>query len=118
MSLSAALAAGLALSAGPADLSDLKPADQADLRCLTLVVATIGASTDLAASASLVSGATFYFGRLQGRTPGTDWLTRLADYARTEPVAELEANRARCVEEMQALGRDFTAMGARMQSGS
>ncbi len=118
MSLIAALAAGLALSAAPADLSDLKPADQADLRCLTLVVAAIGASEDPATSAPLVSGATYYFGRLQGRTPGTDWLARLADYARTEPAAELEASRARCVEEMQALGRDFVSMGARMEGGS
>lgn len=115
MSLFAALAAGLALSASPVDLSDLKPADRADLQCMTLIIVTIGASGDSESAAGLASGATFYYGRLQGRTPGTDWLARLAAYARTEPGAELEANRQRCVQEMQTLGQAFITMGATMQ---
>lgn len=117
MSLIAALAAGLALSAAPADLSDLSPADRADLQCMTLIVVTIGATEDATSSAQLASGATYYYGRLQGRAPATDWLARLADYARTEPGEELEANRQRCVREMQTLGEAFIAMGASMQGG-
>lgn len=117
MSLIAALAAGLALTAAQADLSDLKTADRADLQCMTLIVVTMGASEDPESSAQLASGATYFYGRLQGRTPGTDWLARLADYARTEPGAELETNRQRCVQEMQALSTAFTAMGETMQGG-
>ena len=115
MSLIVALTAALALSAPPADLSDLKPADRADLQCMTLVVAAMGASEDLEAAAGLASGATFYYGRLQGRTPGTDWLARLAAYARTEPGESLEANRQRCAQEMQTLSEAFTSMGTSMQ---
>lgn len=115
MSLFAALAAALALSAPPADLSDLKPADRADLQCMTLIVVFIGATEDSNASAQLASGATYYYGRLQGRTPGTDWLSRLADYIRTEPREELEANRQRCVQEVTTLGDAFLAIGRSLQ---
>lgn len=118
MSLFAALTASLALSASPADLSDLKPADRADLQCMTVIIVLIGASEDAEVRAGLSSGATFYYGRLQGRTPGTDWLRRLADYARTEPGAELEANRIRCSEEMAVMGAAFTSIGTLMQDGS
>lgn len=115
MSLIAALAAGLALSVSPADLLDLKPEDRADLQCLTVTVVTIGGSEDPEIKTALASGATYYYGRLQGRTPGTDWLKRLEQYIRTEPLAELEANRLRCGQEMQTVGQAFIAMGADMQ---
>lgn len=118
MSLLAAITAGLALSATPADLSDLKPADRADLQCMTVLVVMIGASEDPNTRAGLSSGATFYYGRLQGRTPGTDWLRRLANYARTEPGVELEANRIRCADEMAAMSAAFISIGAMMQEGS
>lgn len=118
MSLLAAITAGLALSASPADLSDLKPADRADLQCMTVIIVMIGASEDAEIRAGLSSGATFYYGRLQGRTPGTDWLRRMVDYAKTEPEAELEANRIRCSEEMAAMGTAFTSIGSMMQDDS
>ena len=62
----------------------------------------------------MTSGATYFYGRLQGREPGTDWLARLAAYARTEPLDDIEANRQRCISEVQAMGAAFAAMGESM----
>ncbi len=115
MSLIAALAAGLALTAAQADLSDLSPENRADLQCLTLTVVAVGASEDPETAAQIASGATYFYGKLEGRAPGTDWLARLAAYARSEPGEEIEANRMRCSQEMQTLGEAFTAMGSSMQ---
>lgn len=118
MSLLAALVAGLALSQTPAPqghpLADLSPQNRGDLQCLTLAVVAIGASDDNEFKAALTSGATYFYGRLQGRQPGTDWLARLAAYARTEPLDDIEANRERCIGEVQAMGAAFTAMGESM----
>jgi hypothetical protein len=111
------LAAVLALSAPPTDLSDLKPEDRADLQCLTVTVFAISVIEDPAARASVIAGATFYYGRLQGRSPGTDWLERFAAYARTEPLDEVEANRARCAEEIRVMGQTFIATGASLSGG-
>lgn len=113
MSLIAAFAAGLALSASPSPqtdaLSDLKPADRADLQCMTLLTAMVGAEQNETTRLTLTSGITYYLGRLQGRTPDVKWVDRLMAYARTEPTAALEANRTRCAGEMQEMGRIMTA---------
>lgn len=110
------LAAALALSAPPTDLSDLKPEDRADLQCLAVTVVAISMIEDPASRASVMTGSAFFYGRLQGRSPGTDWLKRFAAYMRTEPLDELEANRTRCAEEMQVVGQAFIAAGATMSS--
>ncbi len=115
MSLLAALAAGLALSVPQADLSDLKAADRADLQCLTVTLTAISGSEDEEQKSGLASGAMYYYGRLQGRTPGTDWMRRLADYAQSEPIAELQANAERCGQEMSTVGASFDSLGSLMQ---
>lgn len=114
MSLIAALAAAVALTAPADDLSDLKPQDKADLQCMAVAVVAIGMSTDQASKAGLATGATYFFGRLQGRTPGTDWLARFTTYIRSEPVDELEANRMRCANEIGAMAQAFTSAGEAM----
>ena len=115
MSLIAALAAGLALSASPTPqtdiLSDLKPADRADLQCMALLSVMVGAQQDQVGKLTFTAGVTYYLGRLQGRTPEIKWVDRLVAYARTEPTADLEANRQRCAAEMQEMGRIMTAAG-------
>jgi len=114
MSLIAALAAAVALTAPADDLSDLKPQDKADLQCMAVAVVAIGMSTDQDQKAGLATGATYFFGRLQGRTPGTDWLARFTTYIRSEPVDELEANRMRCANEIGAMAQAFTSAGEAM----
>lgn len=116
MSLIAALVAAVALSAPAADLSDLKPQDKADLQCMAVAVVAIGMSTDQASRAGLATGATFFYGRLQGRTPGTDWLARFTTYIRSEPVDDLEANRVRCANEIGEMANAFSTAGAAMGS--
>jgi hypothetical protein len=111
MSLLAALAAVAALSAPADDLSDLKPADKADVQCMAVIVVAIGMTEDPAQKAVMATGATFFFGRLQGRTPATDWLARFSAYIRTEPLADLDANRQRCAAEMQSMATAFSRAG-------
>lgn len=111
MSLLAALAAVAALSAPADDLSDLKPQDKADMQCMAVIVVALGMTEDQNQRAGMATGATFFFGRLQGRTPGTDWLARFSTYIRTEPVADLDANRQRCAAEMQAMATSFSRAG-------
>jgi hypothetical protein len=112
MSLTAAFAA-LALSTAPvpqADtLADLRPEDRADVQCMAIITMLVGAATDELSRTKLTAGVFFYYGRLQGRTPQTDWVQRLLTYIQTEPMAELEANRTRCGREMQEMGRAMTA---------
>jgi len=115
MSLIAALAAGLVLSGAPAQAfnpADLKPEDRADLQCLAFASVSIGANPNEAARYALAAGASFYYGRLQGRTPGMDWMQTLRAYLLTEPRQELIANQGRCVQEMQAVGHAFSGLGA------
>jgi hypothetical protein len=56
MSLIAALAAALALSAPADDLSDLKPIDKADLQCMAVIVVAIGMTEDVAQKSGLATG--------------------------------------------------------------
>jgi hypothetical protein len=120
MSLTAAFAA-LALSTAPvpqADtLADLRPEDRADVQCMAMILFLIGSKDDDAARAPLTAGATYYYGRLQGRSPGTDWVNRVMAYVRTEPLEDLEANRSRCATEMRTMGAIFVAAGAAAQGG-
>lgn len=115
MSLLAALAAVAALTVPTDDLSDLKPADKADLQCMSVLVVAIGITEDANEKAGLSTGATYFYGRLQGRTPGTDWMARFSRYIRTEPLADLEANRQRCAGEMAAMATSFTTAGEGLQ---
>lgn len=115
MSLFAALAAVAALTAPADDLSDLKPADKADLQCMAVAVVAIGMTEDDTHKAGLATGATFFYGRLQGRTPGADWLARFTTYIRSEPVDDLEAQRMRCAGEIGAMATAFTSAGEALQ---
>ena len=119
MSLIAALAATMALSVAPADdLSDLRAEDKADLQCMAVSVVALGLVQDEAMKPALATASTFFYGRLQGRTPGTDWLQRFAAYIRGEPGEDLEAQQARCLQEIQTTLQAFGTVGAMMAEGS
>lgn len=118
MSVAAALALGLTLTAASDDLTVIKPADRADLQCMALAAVTLGTSRDPTMQVGLTSAVTYFYGRLQGRTPGTDWLQNFSDYLQGEPTAELEANRERCASMMQTLSQDFIRVGAKMAAGA
>lgn len=113
MSLIAALLSSLVLSAPSDGLADLKPEDRADLQCMA-VAALAGARAGDTGQGATSATMMYYYGRLQGRTPGVPWLQRFADYLRAEPTADMEANRVRCGQEVQALGRDFMALGRQL----
>lgn len=112
MSLIATLAAVAALTVPADDLSDLKPVDKADLQCMGVMVFMIGASEDDETKSLLSAGATYYYGRLEGRTPDQNWVARVRTYLLSEPYDDLEANRGRCAEEMRTMGQLFTAIAS------
>ena len=108
MSLLAALAAVAALSAPADDLSDLKPQDKADLQCMAVAIVSIGISQDEALQFTLAKGATFFYGRLQGRSPDIDWMARYAAYMRASSGPELDVHRERCAGEIQTMLASFS----------
>ena len=109
--------AALAIAASPAGPAELKPEDRADLQCMAVAIYTISVIDDPSARSAMVAGATYYYGRLQGRRPEVDWLQQFQDYARTNPLAEMEANRIRCAEEIRDVGQAFTAAGTALADG-
>lgn len=98
----AALALGLAFSAGPVAAQQVGDADRADLQCLGVFIYMGGQGEDAAAKAWFTGHAQHYLGRLEGRSPGVAWLDRLTDYFAGPFPQEFEAQRARCGPEAEA----------------
>ena len=107
----AALAAGLTLAAGTAQ-AQTKPADQADLECLTLI-GLVSETTEEGSQnqADLDSVFMFYYGKLVGRTPNVNWLDRLVEQTDDADEAWIAEVVPRCTEEMEVMGRDLIAWG-------
>ena len=61
-----------------------------------------GQGDDPAAKAWFAGHAQHYLGRLQGRSPGIDWLDRLTAYFSGPFPQEFEAQRSRCAAEAEA----------------
>lgn len=102
-----ALGLGLALmSAGPvaaqSPTQSAADADTADLQCLGVFIYMGGQGEEAAAKAWFTGHAQHYLGRLQGRSPDTDWLDRLTAYFAGPFPQEFEAQRARCGPEAEA----------------
>ena len=94
-------AAGLAFAtASPVAAEDSR--DSADLKCFGVFIYMGGQSQDAAAKAWFTGHAQHYLGRLQARSPDTDWLARLTDYFAGSFPQEFEAQRARCGPEAEA----------------
>ena len=112
----AAIAAGLTLAAGTAQ-AQTKPADQADLECLTLI-GLVSETTEEGSQdqADLDSVFMFYYGKLVGRTPDVNWLDRLVDLTNRADDAWIAGVAPRCLAEMDVMGRDMIAWGEAMDA--
>lgn len=110
----AALVGAMALASG-AQAQATKPQDMADLKCLALTAYLGGQMSEGdERRAGLAAGVMYYLGRLEGRTPGVEWLGRLAEYLETAEVADLQGEAQRCGEELKERGAALTTWGSRM----
>lgn len=93
--------------------SDPAAANEADLRCVAVVLSIIGEHDPQGdQKAGLVGGAMFFIGRIDGRDPNYDLragLLRLA--ARPDADAVITADRVRCANLMIASGEKLVDAG-------
>lgn len=115
-----AATAALALFAAPAAAQDpvlpANPQDAADMQCLAMIAVMMG-QVDEQTAAQLSPGLFYYLGRLEGRTPATDWITASGAYAAGADVGRLFAVQERCAAEMAAKGREMIEKGEAMRRG-
>ena len=100
--------ASTAMSA-PARAQQFSPADTADMQCFVLMSYLTGQTADdTTEQAGMVSGMMYFLGRLEGRTPGADWLTMVSNFILTVEDAEILRQGERCggilQDRAQALG--------------
>ena len=105
-----AVALGAALTFAGAAQAQTKPADQADLECMTLIgLVTEEAEEGSQEQADLDSVFMFYYGKLVGRTPNVNWLDRLVELTDRADEAWIAEVAPRCMAEMEVMGRDMIA---------
>lgn len=111
--LAALAATALTVSAAPALAQSTDALNDQDLACVAIFAAIGGVVTPGSQEANAAGmGMTYYLGRLQGRTPGVDWLQEM--YNRRETLFEpayLESHFTRCGEEFSAQGRRMIEVG-------
>jgi len=112
--LALALAAGLMTVPAVAAAQDPVPAaDLKDMKCAALFAIMGGSDPQYEASGAL--GMAYYIGRLQGRNPGGDQVTRLFEWVSTQSEDELAAlidtEAPRCGQELQDLGTAMVEAG-------
>ncbi|MDE8651773.1 hypothetical protein [Novosphingobium album (ex Liu et al. 2023)] len=102
-----------------ASLAVLSPADEADLRCIA-IFALSGAQKNAEKSedtAGFVGAMMYFLGRIEGRTSGFDLegqMTRLLTGDAYSPAA-IEADAARCGQEMMQRGAELEKVGNALQ---
>lgn len=95
-----------ALTAGVAHAQTIKPADEADLQCMAvMLIMAENAERDSAERQGAFSGTWYFLGRLEGRTPEVDWLARLRDLLPTTVNQNLDPWAERCMAEFVARGQ-------------
>jgi hypothetical protein len=113
--LAACAVASLSFASAAQAQSQIKPADQADLECLAVtLVAGSQFPEGSAEHAGIAGGLMYFLGKLEGRTPGVDWLERLTGYLLTLDEAFMARAAPRCGAEMEAKGRALSEWGQRM----
>jgi hypothetical protein len=97
------------LAATPA-LAD-EAADTADMTCLSayLYHAAQGAPEEAVRS---TVGAMFYLGRLEGRSPGVNWVSRIPEYADILTQDDLNAAAPACAAVLRERGAQMVALSA------
>lgn len=113
----AAVSALIAASSPAQAQPQVQPADLADLQCLGLAAVIAGQSEEGSAEQTgVVAGMMYFLGKLEGRTPGTDWLAELARHVEIWSPEDLQAVAPRCAQEMQVKGQALVDWGTAMQA--
>lgn len=110
---SAALAASLIAGSAAAQSRDISSANMRDIECLA-VMAVVGGTTEEGSTEQMgaVGGMMYYLGRLEGRTPGTDWLAYFTTYLQSPDIEKnLEPHYQRCGQEMIDKGASLIQFG-------
>ena len=97
------------------------PADLADLQCMALVAVMAGMGLEEGGDgeeaatrmAGLAGGMMYYLGRLEGRSPGTDWLAELGIYLDKVEPGELDVFGQRCGAELTRTGQALVDFGGK-----
>lgn len=108
-------AAALALMTGSATAQspEISPANMRDVECLA-IMAVLGGSIEEGSTEQMgaVGGMMYYLGRLEGRTPGTDWLAYFTTYLQSPNIEKnLEPHYERCGQEMIDKGASLVQFG-------
>ncbi len=113
----AALALGLMTGSALAQSRDIAPADLRDVECLAVTAVAVGATeAGSEQQMGLVGGMMYFLGRLEGRTPGTDWLSYFASYVQSPDIEKkLVAQYDRCAQEMNK-GNALVQFGEMMEN--
>ena len=110
----------LSLMTGPAlaQSRDIALADLRDVECLAVTAVAVGATeAGSEQQMGLVGGMMYFLGRLEGRTPGTDWLSYFASYVQSPDIEKkLEAQYDRCAQEMIDKGNALVQFGEMMEN--
>lgn len=113
----AGLTAAMTLTAGAAQAQEMSTADRQDVQCFSLIAAKGGSGERSAEVMSgLASAMMFYLGRLEGRSPDTDWLARIQTFLQSPEVENLPAHTERCSKEMMSKGQALTDWGANLRA--
>lgn len=122
-SLTFVFAAAALLVAAPAAAQEarLAPADRADLQCMALVAVMAGIAMEEGGEdeataldlAGMSGGLMYYLGRLEGRTPGVDWLAELRLWLEKADFEELDAVAPRCSKELMEKGQALVDFGGK-----
>ncbi|HYC67025.1 hypothetical protein [Brevundimonas sp.] len=111
MMIATAFALSLA-GAAPAAAQDLEPQNKADMQCFAALSWLGGqVAEDSPEMAGLTGGMMYYLGRLEGRSPNTDWLRQLGIYLDSVTEAELGSDLERCGNELSVKGAALVAWG-------
>lgn len=108
-------AVALSLMAGSASAQsrEISPANMRDVECLA-IMAVLGGSIEEGSTEQMgaVGGMMYYLGRLEGRTPGTDWLAYFTTYLQSPDIEKnLEPHYERCGQEMIDKGASLIQFG-------
>jgi hypothetical protein len=119
------MAAALVLTAtaGSASAQAISATDRADMQCFVVSAVLAGQYEEGSAEQTgLASGLLYFLGRLEGRTPGTDWLQALADFILSPDDAtlwaEIESHEARCLGVIEARGLALAEWGETVAAAS
>lgn len=95
------------ISPAPAAVANLTADETADLQCMALF-AIMANQPEHVNSAAV--GIFYYWGRLEGRKPGVDWLGTLSTYADTVTGEELQPHADRCSQALVSKGQQMAAL--------